>query len=70
MRRARSCTSAARELGASEAEWAHARVRMRADRLASVPDQLAWLSEAGFADADCLYKDHCFAVLLGRRREG
>jgi tRNA (cmo5U34)-methyltransferase len=57
----------ARELGASEAEWAGARERMLADRLATVEDQLAWLSEAGFADVDCLVKDHSHAVLFARR---
>jgi tRNA (cmo5U34)-methyltransferase len=41
--------------------------RMRLDRLASGADQLAWLREAGFPDADCLYKDHGFAVLVARR---
>lgn len=57
----------ARELGASAAEWARALERMRFDRLAGVEDQLQWLRAAGFADADCLFKDHCFAVLVARR---
>lgn len=57
----------ARELGASEAEWVQARERMRADRLATVEDQLEWLRAAGFADVDCLFKDHCLAVLVARR---
>ena len=26
-----------------------------------------WLRDAGFADADCLFKDHGFAVLVARR---
>jgi tRNA (cmo5U34)-methyltransferase len=54
-------------LGATAQEWAAARERMRADRLAPLEDQLAWLREAGFADADCLFKDHGFAVLVARR---
>jgi tRNA (cmo5U34)-methyltransferase len=58
----------ARELGASESEWAEAVVRMSADRLATVEDQLAWLRYAGFPDADCLFKDHHLAVLVARRR--
>jgi hypothetical protein len=33
---------------------------------ASVEAQLAWLRDAGFADADCLFQDHRFAVLVGR----
>jgi tRNA (cmo5U34)-methyltransferase len=57
----------ARELGASPDEWAQARARMAADRLAAVDQQLGWLSAAGFSDCDCLYKDHCLAVLFARR---
>ncbi len=58
------CASA---LGASAAEWGGALDRMRLDRLASVEDQLVWLRAVGFADADCLFRDHCFAVLVARR---
>jgi tRNA (cmo5U34)-methyltransferase len=57
----------ARELGASESEWAEAVARMGADRLATVEDQLVWLRSAGFQDADCLFKDHHLAVLVARR---
>jgi len=57
----------AAELGTTPAEWDAARERMRFDRWASVEHQLAWLREAGFADADCLYKDNRFAVLAARR---
>jgi tRNA (cmo5U34)-methyltransferase len=57
----------AAELGTTPAEWDAARERMRFDRWASVEHQLAWLREAGFADADCLYKNHRFAVLVARR---
>ena len=59
----------ARELGASPAEWADARARMAADRLVCVERQLEWLRAAGFADCDCLFKDHCLAVLVARRGE-
>jgi tRNA (cmo5U34)-methyltransferase len=51
-------------LGATEADWAAAEERMRFDRLATVEDQLAWLRQAGFANADCLFQDHLFAVLV------
>jgi tRNA (cmo5U34)-methyltransferase len=54
-------------LGASDDEWEAAEGRMRFDRCATVGNQLRWLREAGFADADCLFKDHRFAVLLARR---
>jgi tRNA (cmo5U34)-methyltransferase len=61
--------SAAR--GASEAEWAAAEERMAFDRCAGVEDHLEWLRAAGFAEADCLFKDHGFAVIAARRpREG
>jgi tRNA (cmo5U34)-methyltransferase len=53
--------------GASPEEWRGAEQRMRHDRCASVERQLAWLRDAGFVDADCLWKDHRFAVLVARR---
>ena len=55
------------ELGASPGDWDGAVERMRMDRCASVERQLTWLRDAGFADADCLFKDHRFAVLVARR---
>jgi tRNA (cmo5U34)-methyltransferase len=55
----------ARELGASDTEWASSVERMRVDHNATVKQQLAWLGEAGFAHADCLFKDHRLAVLAG-----
>lgn len=57
----------AHDLGAGEADWAAACERMHADHLASVEDQLAWLEAAGFGEVDCLFKDHCFAVLFARK---
>ena len=57
----------AAELGATEQEWAASQARMRQDRAATVERQLGWLRGAGFADADCLVKDHSFAVLAARR---
>jgi tRNA (cmo5U34)-methyltransferase len=57
----------ARAAGSTAEEWAAAVDRMRLDRWASVEHQLAWLRDAGFADADCLFKDHRFAVLAARR---
>jgi tRNA (cmo5U34)-methyltransferase len=53
--------------GATQEEWDGALERMRHDRCASVESQLGWLREAGFADADCLFKDHRFAVMVARR---
>ena len=57
----------ARAAGSDDAEWAGAVERMSYDRCASVEAQLGWLRDAGFGDADCLFKDHRFAVLVGRR---
>jgi tRNA (cmo5U34)-methyltransferase len=64
---ARHHEQAARALGATDEEWAGALERMRHDRCASVEQQIGWLREAGFADADCLFQDHRFAVLVARR---
>lgn len=57
----------ARRAGVSDREWAESQERVRLDRWATVEHQLGWLREAGLADADCLFKDHCFAVLVARR---
>ena len=57
----------ARAAGTDDAEWAAAEERMRHDRCADVESQLRWLREAGFDAADCLFKDHRFAVLVARR---
>ncbi len=54
-----------RALGATEQEIAESEYRMREDRCASVEDQLGWMREAGFADADCWFKDGRFAVMAG-----
>jgi tRNA (cmo5U34)-methyltransferase len=58
---------ASRALGTTEDEWRAARDRMAHDRCSPVGPQLEWMREAGFADVDCLFKDHNFAVLAGRR---
>jgi len=55
------------EAGGTEAEWEAAVERMRADRRAPVGTFLGWLRDAGFVDVDCLFKDHRFAVMVGRR---
>lgn len=53
--------------GATEQQIADSLFRKQEDRCASVDDQLAWMREAGFADADCWYKDNCFAVFAGTK---
>lgn len=57
----------ARTAGATPAQWSASHARKQLDRCASVEHQLEWLRAAGFADADCLFSDHCFAVLVARR---
>jgi tRNA (cmo5U34)-methyltransferase len=56
----------ARAAGSDDAEWAGALARMAHDRCASVEQQLSWLRVAGFADADCVFKEHRFAVLVAK----
>ena len=53
--------------GTTDEEWLTAVERMRVDRTASVEHQLTWLREAGFADVDCLWKNHRLAVIVARR---
>lgn len=55
------------EKGLTEAEWTDTVERMSHDHLTPLSVQLAWLSEIGFEDVDCLLKDHGFAVFSGRR---
>jgi tRNA (cmo5U34)-methyltransferase len=56
-----------REAGATPDQIADSLYRQQDDRCASVEDQLAWMREAGFTDADCWFKDNRFAVLSGTR---
>ncbi len=57
----------AREAGATPQQIADSLYRQQDDRCASVEDQLHWMREAGFTDADCWFKDNRFAVLAGTR---
>ena len=56
-----------RAAGATEQQVNESLYRQQEDRCASVEDQLLWLRQAGFADADCWYKQNRFAVLAGTR---
>ncbi|WP_320673220.1 class I SAM-dependent methyltransferase [Patulibacter defluvii] len=53
--------------GITPAQRADADARMALDRPASVEDQVRWLREAGFAEADCVFKQWRFAVYAGWR---
>ena len=56
-----------REGGATPQQIADSLYRQQDDRCASVEEQLHWMREAGFTDADCWFKDNRFAVLAGTR---
>ncbi len=56
-----------RALGASEQEIVDALERRKHDRCATVESQLGWLREAGFAWADCYYKEWGMAVICARK---
>lgn len=58
------------EKGLTDAEWEDTVERMSHDHLTPLSTQLAWLEEIGFADVDCVLKNHGFAVFLGRRPAG
>jgi tRNA (cmo5U34)-methyltransferase len=60
---AREC----RALGATEAELAETRERMRHDRCIDLGTQLGWLRDAGFAPVDCIYRRWRLAVYFGVR---
>lgn len=55
------------EKGLTDEEWRDTIERMSHDHLTPLSVQLDWLGEIGFADVDCLFKDHGFAVFCGRK---
>lgn len=56
-----------RALGATEEQIEASLYRRREDRCAPVQEQLSWMRDAGFADADCWYKEGAFAVFAGTK---
>ena len=56
-----------REAGATDEDLAAAFRRMRADKNATLKDQLRWLGNAGFEGVECRHRDHRFAVYAGRK---
>jgi tRNA (cmo5U34)-methyltransferase len=56
-----------RQAGATPEQIEASLYRQREDRCASVEEQLQWLREAGFKDADCWYKENRMAVMAGTR---
>jgi tRNA (cmo5U34)-methyltransferase len=58
-----------RRNGASEEEVRAGIERKKAyDRDAMLEDQLRWLREAGFADADCVYRNYKMGLFFGVKR--
>jgi tRNA (cmo5U34)-methyltransferase len=56
-----------RAAGATEQQISDSLYRQQEDRCTSVEDQLDWMRSAGFADADCWFKDNRFAVFAGTK---
>ena len=56
-----------RAAGVGDADFAAALARAGLDRSATFADQLAWLEEAGFKDADIAWKRHRFTVFCARK---
>lgn len=56
-----------RALGATEEMINDALFRMQEDRCVSVETQLGWMRKAGFADADCWFKENRLAVMSGSK---
>ena len=57
----------ARGAGATEEDIDAAMTRMRADKNATLGDQMSWLEEAGFDGVESYYQDRRFVVYGGRK---
>ncbi len=66
-RYAQAWLDAIRANGSTEADIAAALERLKADKTATLEDQLAALRGAGFSEVDCWYKRYRFAVYSGRK---
>ncbi len=53
--------------GIAQGDLAAALERMKADRLATLDEQLVWLRDAGFVEVRCAFQAGRFAVYSGRR---
>ena len=58
-----------REAGASEQVLSAVPARPRADRNATLEDQMSWLEDAGFDEVAGVYQDRRFVVYGGRKAE-
>ncbi|MBD2040661.1 class I SAM-dependent methyltransferase [Microcoleus sp. FACHB-672] len=64
---AQAWLNGAKAKGCSDRDIEVAIERMKADKTATLQDQLNWLSEVGFVQVDCWYKNYRFAVYSGQR---
>lgn len=64
---AQAWADTARAQGSTDAQLVEALERMKADRTATLEDQLRWLRAAGFDHVDCWFKRYRFAVYSGRK---
>ncbi|QHW35031.1 class I SAM-dependent methyltransferase [Paenibacillus rhizovicinus] len=55
--------------GLTRAELDAAYERTKIDRMSGLDEQLAWLAQAGFSDAGCVYQSFNFVVMYGRKQE-
>jgi tRNA (cmo5U34)-methyltransferase len=62
--------NSARALGSDEDEIRAAQERMAYDRCATLSDQISWLKEIGFQNADSFFHSFRFAVYAGWKGEG
>lgn len=53
--------------GGDDHDWDAYLQRQQADICAPLSNHLAWLGDAGFTDADCLFKQYMYGVLVGLR---
>ena len=53
--------------GLEEAAVQKAFERIKSDKFAPLEAQISMLEEAGFTEADCIYKNHSFAVFAGTK---
>ncbi|MCG3769178.1 MAG: 8-demethylnovobiocic acid C(8)-methyltransferase [Nitrosomonadaceae bacterium] len=66
-RYAQAWLDGAKARGCTDHDIAVAVERMKADRTATLQDQLNWLSAVGFVHVDCWYKNYRFAVYSGQK---
>lgn len=59
--------SSIENIGLSSEEICSTLDRVKLDRESTLNEQLSWLKEAGFRDADCIYKYYHFAVFFARK---